>query len=823
MKDYMNKYLSYLVNSTLILLVIVVFAFFLRIFKLDEVPPSLYIDEVWSVYNPYLVAKGLLEVSLRGYIAYFLTGNYFTYSLFGASTFFTRLTSAIFGTGLVLVVYLLSNEMFGKRVGLVAAMLTAISPWGIQFSRYSVPASNYVFFATLFVYLMYKGIKAQAERKKLIYYVSSSITLGLTTYTHINSLAFIPVFLFGCILIFTSKFNKRVLINGLTYLSVAILSASMTIYEYINPNLLSNAGSRVSSSYSTFAISKDLGDLLSNIFERIYYHLSPDFLVTTGGAAFAAKTGFSETISQAALSKYTTGLTGTLNYYGIIIYPALIYLLYKIAKRSSLREERLLMWWIFAYVLASAVSYYDNPNAARNIVGLPALIIIMAVFLYRGFNFACVYIGRKFSLKKSKFLKIILSLTILASIAVPTIYYLDDYFINYPVRSARAFNYEYKMVADYLTAEALWNNTIYVRTDQSSWYSQQILSFYSPNQIPLNIFGIDSVESSWPVENGASSSLFITQHLSDLDKLKELGISYTEKKKFQLPNGETALYLVELLLPDTLSSVVEGFSKGEYSITFHDWTIGRHPEGLNLELQQDDKYGMVINYDYDGNETNWWYVYSVFENKIDLANYPLFNVLWNVQKEGEGSTFIEFLVETKDGNRSWLADNRFVYPAERYLLSNILKDYSSISGIMIGDEFQKGETGKIVVSELNFFKVAEVDITNSQNSKWNWIDVKDEGLLINRDSNITIPLSSPNEDRQLKYISFDIVPLKEGYVWVSLISDEGPLLETKIYYLEDRIETSQTFLIALKAPHKLNSITLKPTSPTVLLNVCCES
>ena len=167
-----------------------------------------------------------------------------------------------------------------------------------------------------------------------------------------------------------------------------------------------------------------------------------------------------------------------------------------------------------------------------------------------------------------------------------------------------------------------------------------------------------------------------------------------------------------------------------------------------------------------------------------------------------------------------MPDNRFVYTARRYLLSNILEGYSSIVGIMIGDEFQKGETGRIVVSELNFFRVAEVDITNTYNSKWNWIDVEDEGLLINHDSNITIPLSLSNEDHQLQYISLNILPLQEGYVWVSLTTDEDSLIETKITYLLDRIETNRTFLIVLKTPHKLKSIALKPSSPTVLFDLC---
>ncbi len=817
-KNYINKS-----NELLLLIAIVSFALFLRLYLLSDVPRSLYIDEVWSVYNPYLAENGLLALSLRGNAVYFFMGNYFTYSLFGASTFFTRLPAAIFGTGLVLIVYLLAKTMFSNKVGLISAILTAVSPWGIQFSRYSVPASNYVFFVTLFVYLMYKGVKTQAERKKLVYYSAASIMLGLTTYTHIASLAFIPVFLVGCLLLFTKKLNRKVVINGLKYLSMAILSASLTIYEYVNPVLLSHAGSRVSGSYSTFALSKNLWDLLSNVLERMYYHLSPDFLVTTGGIAFAAKTGFSETISRASLFRYTTGVVGTLNFYGIIIYPALIYLIYKVVKRYSLKEEQLLLWWIFAYVVVSAVSYYDNPNAARNIVGLPALLIAMAIFIHRGFNFVWAHLRKRLSRNRSKIITIFLSLTIVVSITAPTIYYLKNYFTDYPVQSARSFDYEYKIVADYLTAESLWNNTIYVRTDQSLWYSQQLLSFYSPNQPPSNIFAIDKIDSSWPLQDGASGSLFITQFQSDLEKLEELGISYEQIRAFQLPSGETALYLVKLPFPDDLSPVINGFTKEEYSIaTFHNWNIGRSPEGLNLELKQNANSSLVVDYDYNGNATDWWYVYKVFENKISLANYPLFKATWNVQKEGEGSTFIQFLVESADGQRTWIPNNRFIYPAKRYLLANILKNYTSIVGVMLGDELQKGETGKIVLSELNFFRVPEVDISDSQNSKWNWIDVENRGLLINRDANVTIPLFMPDGSPQSKYISLSVLPLQEGYAYATITFGNNSRLDTKITYLPNGLEITQPFLIVLKEPQKLKQIAIQTKASAILYSLRVE-
>jgi len=38
-----------------------------------------------------------------------------------------------------------------------------------------------------------------------------------------------------------------------------------------------------------------------------------------------------------------------------------------------------------------------------------------------------------------------------------------------------------------------------------------------------------------------------------------------------------------------------------------------------------------------------------FENGIIIANYPIFEANWDVQIGVQGSTFIQFLVETEDG------------------------------------------------------------------------------------------------------------------------------------------------------------------------------
>lgn len=135
---------------------------------------------------------------------------------------------------------------------------------------------------------------------------------------------------------------------------------------------------------------------------------------------------------------------------------------------------------------------------------------------------------------------------------------------------------------------------------------------------------------------------------------------------------------------------------------------------------------------------------------------------------------------------------------------------------MIGKEFQKDEKGMIVLSSLNFFRVPEVEVTDSQNSKWNWIDVENGALLINRNANVTISFCISETGQESKHISFSILPLQEGKVYANIILDDGSRIVTDSSYLTSGFETNQTFLVVLKNSPKIENIPVQTTSSAIL-------
>src|SRR3989344_1394996 len=119
----------------LILLVILVFGFGLRFYKITQDPPSLNWDEVSIGYNAYSILKtGKDEwnisypVHFKSYGEYKLPAQvYFSVPgiyIFGLNELGVRITPVIYGTLTVLVVFFLAKELFLSRiVGLVAAFL----------------------------------------------------------------------------------------------------------------------------------------------------------------------------------------------------------------------------------------------------------------------------------------------------------------------------------------------------------------------------------------------------------------------------------------------------------------------------------------------------------------------------------------------------------------------------------------------------------------------------------------------------------------------------------------------------------------------------
>ena len=85
--------------------------------------------------------------------------THFWVQTFGASEASTRLLPALFGCLSLLLTYVLGRELFGRQVGLIAALLMSLSAFQVHYSQELRYYSLFVLCASLSYFLMLRALK----------------------------------------------------------------------------------------------------------------------------------------------------------------------------------------------------------------------------------------------------------------------------------------------------------------------------------------------------------------------------------------------------------------------------------------------------------------------------------------------------------------------------------------------------------------------------------------------------------------------------------------------------------------------------------------
>lgn len=410
------------------LVLIVFFAFFVRIYKIDSVPPSISWDEAAVGYNAYTIANwgrdewgNFLPLVFKSFeddkrpVHIYITA--FFVKIFLLNEFSTRLPAAIFGTLNVVLVYMLAKLFFNKWVGFFSAVMMAISPYSIQFSRFNHELNFMLFFFLLGLFCFYKGL---SNGSKLI--PISFLFFGIAMLTYHSALLVIPLvtallFIFYIERIFTNKEN--------VFLTIVILLFFGLIF-FLNPSL--NGLARVNQS----GITK--GDLeknevylktknenlakLSIIYNQYLSHFSLEYLLRTGD-------------KNARHSSHYIG-----EFYLTEIFFLVVGVFFLIIERS--RKGFLLLFILLISPLPAAL-VKEAPHAARAGFMLGSLNIISAFGLYKVLK-----------LFKNKYIIIFLAGLVLMFNFYIFGKFLHNYFTKYSLESYHDWQYGMKQIVDYV-------------------------------------------------------------------------------------------------------------------------------------------------------------------------------------------------------------------------------------------------------------------------------------------------------------------------------------------------------------------------------------
>jgi mannosyltransferase len=162
------------------LLAIVLIGLFLRVYQLGT--QSTWYDEAWSVWLSRMSVPQIVDIAARfdshPPLYYFIL--HYWISLFGTSDFAVRLLSAVFGVLAIPMIYVVGRQLFNKEVGLLSALILALSSFNIWFSQETRMYSLMVLFALLSMYFFLRLLQRNSLAMSAGYLISTT----LLVYTH---------------------------------------------------------------------------------------------------------------------------------------------------------------------------------------------------------------------------------------------------------------------------------------------------------------------------------------------------------------------------------------------------------------------------------------------------------------------------------------------------------------------------------------------------------------------------------------------------------------------------------------------------------------
>jgi len=541
-----------------LLLLIVVLASFLRLFKLGSFPVSLTWDETALGYNAFSLLKTgrdeygqLLPLILKSFgdykpalYAYLAVPSVF---IFGLTELAVRLPSALAGILSVFLVYKVSFLFFrDKTKSLFISLALALMPWHINFSRGAWEANVALLFILLGVYCFLKS------QKKIKFLYFSALSFGAAVLTYQGGKMIVPLTILGLLIFFfkeVKRFSKKHLLFSallLLILSLPILSATffggggrlkvMSLFSYQRPEAEVEeimAQDNHNQFYFTLFHHENLA-YAYGILGRYFNHFSGRFLFFEGD--------------------WSSQRHGP-PYIGMLYYLDIIFLLFGTIHliRGKFKGSGFLWWWLIISPLPSALTR-DSIQAIRS------LNMILPLSILIGLGMSQVYFWLK---TRKRLLSLLVGGFLLVGYLYGFAYYLDLYYVHYPIKSSEYWQYGYKeVIKEIKSSKDSYNKIVFTQKYGQPYifwlfYSQYNPSLYQKQALltenPYGDVGrverIDNIEFRdvyWPNDRNLKNSLFIGTEeelpLGDIDPNQAVIL-----KEINFINGKLAFRVIETL------------------------------------------------------------------------------------------------------------------------------------------------------------------------------------------------------------------------------------------------------------------------------------
>jgi len=179
--------------ESLALVAIILIAAALRLAGLGQIPPGLYRDEAFNGLDALDVLRGqhaLYFSANNGREPMFIYLVALSVGALGRSPLALRLPAALVSLLTIPAAFLMARELFGKRVGLLAAAILAATLWHVHLAHVGYRAVLLPLFMALTVWQAARGWRSRNQA----HWIAAGIFYGLSFYTYL-AVRFTPLIL----------------------------------------------------------------------------------------------------------------------------------------------------------------------------------------------------------------------------------------------------------------------------------------------------------------------------------------------------------------------------------------------------------------------------------------------------------------------------------------------------------------------------------------------------------------------------------------------------------------------------------------------------
>lgn len=475
-------------KSLQILLLILILAAFLRLWRIDQVPVSLFGDELDVGYQAYSILKtgrdysgNFMPLHFRSFAEWrtplYLYSSVPTVALFGISPLGVRLSAAIFGILGVWFFYLLVKVFTKKEnLALLSAFLLAISPWHIQYSRAGFEVTQMLALYLAGIYFFYRAVKEDGK-----WLVPAGFLLALTPWVYSTAKFFLPLILVVIFSIWFKELKKisarQIIIGLLVFLAVVLPITWSTLFGggtarfqnlsiFTDPTTVPEIGfdrlqdARVRDPKAQFGIQPTLVDRTfhnkviswSGIFFRNYLQsFSTHFLFIQGDLNLRHSIG-----------------KGELYRFEIIF--LLLGIVFFLTRPIDKKVKLFLFLWFITAPVPAALTRDGGMHATRLFFLLPVLILLVAMGVLYSWE----------SLKKYRKVFVFVYTSILL---ISFIFYQHQYWMHYPWNSERWWHAGFKeAVGAIKEVEGQYQKIIITTASEPPWVFFLALYPYPPEK-----------------------------------------------------------------------------------------------------------------------------------------------------------------------------------------------------------------------------------------------------------------------------------------------------------------------------------------------------